>query len=114
MYIKAKVLIGNAFINYLERTGNRTLSIEKINNYGLALINFFKSENIDAILVFSKEQINDFIVVYSKWFSFIESDNLIILHDEVTITQLIKEFYNHMTSSLSIAFKDEECIKALL
>lgn len=115
MYIEIDDLIGNAFIPYLEKTGNRMLSLKKINMFGTKVINYLNENGEDACLRLSRDLTNSFFYEYSHLFLLVENEkeNVVILANDITSKDLIRKFSGYLSLPVLLAFRDSENTKVL-
>lgn len=67
-------LAGNALIELIEKTGKRTVLFSQLNNYGNAIIAKLGSENIDAFFVYTKEKVEQFLILVQMFFCLKKSE----------------------------------------
>ncbi len=117
MYIEIDDLIGNAFIPYLEKTGNRMLSLKKINMFGTKVINYLNENGEDACLRLSRDLTNSFFYEYSDLFLLVENENekenVVILANNITSKDLIRKFSGYLSLPVLLAFRNSENTKVL-
>ena len=106
-------LIGNAFVPYLKKTGKRSLSLHKIEEYGNKVVNSLNKKGNKTRLELSRNLFWDFLSRYSEWFSYDEKKNLILLSEDVTQEMLIEEFSGYVAVPVISELRDKENIKAL-
>ena len=104
-------LVGNAFIPYLERTGERTLSIGKIEAYGNKVVDSLRKEGVKAQLVLGRDYTNEFLFKYSDCFKLKEHE--ITLSTHVSVDDLINRFSGYLAIAVLQQLRKEENIKAL-
>lgn len=114
MYIRTDDLVGNSFVSYLEKTGKRVLSLQKIENFAKSIVIDLRSKGIESTLLLSRDKTYAFFYEYSDWFSYVESDGLVILNDNISVEDLIERFSGYLSLEVLLAFRNEENIKALL
>ena len=105
-------LIGNAFIAYLEKTGNRTLTLSKIEAYGDKVIYSLEKAGIEARLVLSRSLTRQFFFNYSDWFT-LRDDDVVVLSSKVSREQLINMFCGVESIAEIKALRDEKNISVL-
>lgn len=88
-WINIEYLVANAFICSIKNNNLRFLKIDKIFNYQRVLFNYWKQNNIDALVVGSLSEIS---TKYNEWFNVISSANLIILNNNITVEMLENKF----------------------
>lgn len=112
--INLEQLIGNSFAIYLDRTGKRTLTVRKLEDFGYAIIHELENEDIHACLSDSFDKLPEFIAEYPDWFSSVQNDGLIILHKSVSVDDLFDKFSVSMTPYAMYAFASDGNLKILL
>lgn len=114
VYIEISDLVGNAFASYLNETGKHILNIKKINEFGIAVVNTLMEQGIEACLLLSPERTNNFFSEYANYFTLVESDNLVVLHNSVTVDELLIRFSSCLDYSVLLAFIKKENTDILL
>ncbi len=104
-------LVGNAFIPCLERTGERTLSLSKIESYGGKVVNSLKKEGLEGRLVLSRDYTKEFFFNYSDWFTL--NDDKITVSSEISADDLVKRFSGVIALAVLKELRKEENIKVL-
>lgn len=111
--IEISDLVGNAFFSYLSKTGKHVLSMKKINNFGHSVINSLKADGVDACLLLSRNRTYSFFNEYSDYFTFLKSDNLVVLNNSISAQQLADEFSGYLPLPVLIALRAPNNIKIL-
>ena len=114
IYIRIEELVGNAFVSYLEKTGNRKLSIKKIECFGNNIVSELNNNGISSTLLLSRDKTYAFFYEYSDMFLFIEKDGMIILKEDIYVEDLIQRFSGYLSLEVLCAFRNEENIKKLI
>lgn len=116
MRIEIDDIIGNAFVSYLQETGKRTLTNEKIKKFALSVVNYLCENGKYAYLDLSENLTNEFFCEYEDWFKSIEDENgrLVVLNNEITVEKLVTEFSEYLSLDVLLAFRNPENIKVLL
>ncbi len=114
--IQIEEIIGNGFIHYLEKTGNRMLKMYKLEEYAIKVIEQLNTDEIKARLNVSREADDDFFYRYSNWFTRIKKENkmVVVLKEDVTTMQLYQEFATSLSLNVLSAFKNPTNIQVLL
>ena len=102
------------YIELEDLVGKRVLSLQKIEKYGSNIVRDLKNKGTESTLLLSRDRTNDFFYKYSDWFTYVESEGLVILKDNISVAQLIKKFSGYLSLEVLLAFRDEENIKTLL
>lgn len=113
MYIEFGELVGNAFVNYLSKTGKHVLSLNTIYDYGLSVTRTLNEEGINAHILFTRSWIDNFFNKFS-YFTLVESDHLVVLNNKITIDELVRTFSIHLNPHKLLAFIKEENVNVLL
>lgn len=114
-HIEIDDLIGNAFIAYLSEIENSYLSLKKIENYGLAVVNSLKKTGEIFYLRLCRDLTDDFFY-YSEDFKKVDTlgETLVfITSTDVTKEFLIKKFCGYLSLDVLLAFRDPENTKVL-
>ena len=108
-------IIGNAFINSLERKEKRILEIKKIDQYAIKVVEQLNANGKKARLNLSREADEDFFHQYSHWFKRIQKDNktIIVLEDNVTIMELYRKFATSLSIDLLSVFGNYQNVQVL-
>lgn len=116
IYIKIEEVIGNAFINYFEKTGKRVLTFCKINKYAEKIEAEFNKNGTKAIFYPIRDDIDAFFEKYSKWFQKIDNgiEILVVMNNYVTLDELSKHFWSYLPLDVTKIFINPENVKALL
>ena len=113
IHIEIEDLVGNAFVGYLQETGKRTLSMQKIEMFANNVVEDLKSKKIEVVLELSRNKTTEFFNDYSEWFIYLEKENVVILKDNITAKQLIKEFSGYLSLETVVAFRKYDNVKIL-
>ena len=113
MYIEIDDLVGNAFIAYLDLTGNRLLSMKKINEYANKVITDLIEQGEEACLRLSRDRTYKFFYDYSDWFTLVENrnENFVTLNSEISKEQLIMKFSGYLSIPVLVAFRNKKNIR---
>lgn len=114
--IQVEEIIGNGFIHYLEKTGNRMLEMYKLDEYAIKVIEQLNTDEIEARLNVSREADDDFFYRYSNWFTRIRKENkmVVVLDENVTAIQLYQKFATSLSLNVLSAFENPTNIQVLL
>lgn len=113
MHIEFGELAGNAFVNYLSKTGRHVLSLNTIYEYGLAVVKTLNEEGLNAHLLFTRYWIDNFFNKF-PYFTLVESDHLVVLDNNITVGELSQTFSSHLNARKLLAFVKEENVNVLL
>lgn len=111
-FIEIDDIVGQAFIVCLKKTGKRSLSLKKIDEYGAKVVMYLKCRGEKVRLALSREQSRNFFY-NSKYFIYNERTNIVELKPNITEDDLIKRFCGYIDYNILVAFRNEENIKAL-
>lgn len=113
-YIGIEDLAANALIELVEKTQKRDVSFKQLNKYGAAIIAKLKSNNTEAVLIFTREGTNAFFHDCSNYFIITEQDEdtIITLKEEVSTKVLRKQFRINLALDLLKVFisNDATCV----
>ena len=104
-------IVGNAFIHYLEKTGNRTLSLGKIEAYGNKVVDSLNTKGFKSRLVLGRDYTREFLFNYSGWFKL--KNHEITLSNNVDVYDLVKEFSGYLAIVVLNELHNKENIKEL-
>lgn len=113
IHIQMDDLVGNAFISYLQETGKRRLTIQKIEDFAHSVVKDLNSSGTEVALELSRDETTKFFNYYSEWFSYLEKDNVIVLRDDITVKQLIEEFSGCLSLDVLSAYRKYDNVKKL-
>lgn len=114
--IQIEDLVSNALIELINKRNIREVSLHTVEKYGEAVIKYLNKHNDKALLMLSRDRTNSFIQRYENFFELkdIENSSIVILKDNITEDDLIKEFRGYLSLDVLMAFVNEECVKALI
>ena len=112
VHISVEVLAANAIIGILKSAGERFVSFEKLDKYGVKVAEKLSRDNETAYWIYSREEMNAFFADYSDMFERDEMDGRvgIRLKDGVTENQLVEKFQYHLSWKLELALMDPEVL----
>lgn len=113
--IRIEDLTANAFIETLKRKEKRFLTYSEIEKYGEEVVKILNDKGKQAILILSRDNTDEFLYRYSKYFKEKIVDNKygIELNKTITIYDLIENFRGYLSLSLALGFVDEKAIQVL-
>lgn len=97
-FVSIEYLVGNAFI-YL--TEERFIRLEDIYKYLGQMHNYWKSNDIDAVISGEVNSVNDF----ADYFEFRRDAGIIILRETVTKEDLKSRFKERLPKDISLSFE---------
>ena len=107
MHIDLEDLVGNAFVVYLQKTGKRSISMQKIDYFADNVVKDLHSKGVNARLELSRNETIEFFNRYSEWFSYEEKD-------AVTVKDLIRKFSGYLGIEVLRSLRDEKNFQVLL
>lgn len=114
MHIDLEDLVGNAFVVYLQKTGKRSLSMQKIDYFADNVVKNLHSKGVNARLELLRNETIEFFNRYSEWFSYEEKDEMILLKETVTVKDLIRKFSGYLGIEVLRSLRDEKNFQVLL
>lgn len=111
IYIEIDHLVINAFIIYLRKTGKRTLTLNRIAEYGEKVKNYLNENGEHAILYLTRDLTNDFFCKYSDLFK-LEETNLVVMSNDITYKDLMHKS-GYLPIEVRLAFRNSENTKIL-
>lgn len=113
-YIELRDLIGGAFTFVLENQCDRSLSLEKIEEYGRKVVDCLNQQKKDNWLKISPDKTQRFFLENFDYFSYDEETGLVTLKEDVTFCKLMERYIEYLPLDLILALRDEEICKCLL
>lgn len=115
-FIGVEDLVANALIELVEKTGNRTVSFSQLNKYGDAIIAKLRARNLDATLIYTRDETEQFFHDCSDIFTIneSESDIEITLNDNISTAYLRKKFRINLAVHLLSAFVSPEAVETII
>ena len=109
-------LVPNSLIEIVERTGERTVSSENIQDYGNKIVQKMNESKKEAILLFTRDRTKQFFYDYAEVFSVAESNGktVIMLKDGISTDYLRKQFRTRLTLDEMIAFASKEAVETVV
>lgn len=113
--IEIEVLIANALIESVERTGKRTIPFNKLRAYEKAVVENLREKDIDVMFTFKRDFMEHITNNCSKYFSIREttSDAEVRMRRTVSTKTLRKHFRTSIPLDALSAFTSEAAIKAI-
>lgn len=115
-YIGIEDLVANALIEIVDKTGNKEVSFQKLNDYGAIVIRTLNEQKEEAILLLSRDRTNEFIHNCTEFFEIRDEENgdtIISLKEGVTTNQLRMQFRTNIAFDVLLAFVNEKCLQVL-
>lgn len=115
IYIGIEDLAANALIELVEKSEKREVLFKQLDEYGAMVVRYLHNKQEQAVLVLSKEKINEFLHDYSDYFELFSRglDEGIRLKGGITVNQLWEKFRGYLSVDVMLAFMDSVSIRAL-
>ena len=115
-FIGIEDLVANALIELVEQTGNRTVAFSQLNKYADAVVEKLKDDDIDVILIYTRDATNQFFHDCSDIFkvSEVENDIKITLNPGISTLHLRKRFRINLSLQILPAFVSKDTLKVIL
>lgn len=107
-------LTGNAFALFLDRTGERNLTVDQLKNFGNAVVQDLENQEIDVLLSNPADGFQQVFDNFSEWFSSAQDNTVVVLNDGISVDNLFNKFSGDMTPYAMYAFANEDNFKFLL
>lgn len=91
-FIGVEILAANVLIDLIESGRGRSISLDKLNECGIEVVNILENEfNEKAVVLYGNDRIGSFVIDYSNFFKY-ENDTLFV-KDSVKDTQQLRDWF---------------------